>query len=120
MKPFESFLAPQLKEFIAYRQSLGYSLRPVRDYLLIFDRYLMESKTKRGLLTPAFFLELKVNLKMQPTSVNKLLYALRVFFKFLIRKGLYPINPLEDIVPLPENAFIPFILIITDFGELDF
>nr|MBC8462496.1 integrase [Deltaproteobacteria bacterium] len=71
MKPFESFLAPQLKEFIAYRQSLGYSLRPVRDFLLIFDRYLMESKTNRGLLTPGFFLELKVNLKMQPTSVNK-------------------------------------------------
>ena len=109
MKPFESFLAPQLKEFIAYRQSLGYSLRPVRDFLLIFDRYLMESKTNRGLLTPAFFLELKVNLKMQPTSVNKLLYAVRVFFKFLIRKGHYPINPLEDIVPLPENSFIPFI-----------
>ena len=57
MKPFESFLAPQLKEFIAYRQSLGYSLRPVRDFLLIFDRYLMESKTNRGLLTPVFFLE---------------------------------------------------------------
>ena len=49
MKPFESFLATQLEEFIAYRQSLGYALRPVRDYLLIFDRYLMESKTKRGL-----------------------------------------------------------------------
>lgn len=109
MKPFESFLATQLEEFIAYRQSLGYALRPVRDYLLIFDRYLMESKTERELLTPAFFLELKANLKMQPTSINKLLYALRVFFKFLIRKGHYPINPLEDIVPLPENAFIPFI-----------
>ena len=49
-KPFESFLATQIEEFIAYRQSLGYSLRPVRDFLLIFDRYLMESKTNRGLL----------------------------------------------------------------------
>jgi site-specific recombinase XerD len=109
MKPFKSFLALQLKEFIAYRQSLGYAQRPVRQYLLLFDRYLIESKTTPGLLTPAFFLELKVNLNMQPTSVNKLLYAVRVFFKFLIRKGHYQKNPLEDIDPLPENAFIPFI-----------
>jgi hypothetical protein len=42
MKAFESFLAPQLNEFIAYRQNLGYSLKPVRSYLLGFDRYLTE------------------------------------------------------------------------------
>ena len=46
---------------------------------------------------------------MEPTSVNKVLYACRVFFKFLVRKGLYQQNPLEEVCPLPENAFIPFI-----------
>ena len=109
MKPFESFLAHQFKEFIAYRQSLGYAQRPVRQYLLLFDRYLKESMTKPGPLPPVFFLELRANLKMKPTSINKLLYAVRVFFKFLVRKGIYLQNPLQDIVPLPENAFIPFI-----------
>ena len=109
MKPFESFLATQIKEFIAYRQSLGYAQRPVRQYLLLFDRYLKESMTKPGPLPPVFFLELRANLKMKPTSINKLLYAVRVFFKFLVRKGIYLQNPLQDIVPLPENAFIPFI-----------
>ena len=40
MKPFESFLASQLKEFIAYREMLGYAKDPIGSYLFIFDRYL--------------------------------------------------------------------------------
>jgi len=67
MKNFESFLAPQLIEFINYRKNLGFSPRPLRQNLLIFDRYLTQQKATRDLLTPAFFLELRANLKMQPS-----------------------------------------------------
>jgi site-specific recombinase XerD len=83
MKNFESFLAPQLNEFIAYRQDLGYSVKPLRSYLLRFDRYLKDQEIKPGLLSPSFFLEFRSRLKMEPMTVNRLLSAVRVFFNFM-------------------------------------
>ena len=73
MKNFESFLAPQLNKFIAYRQNLGYSVKPIRSHLLRFDRYVKDKKIKPGVLQPSFFLDLRSNLKMEPMSINRLL-----------------------------------------------
>jgi len=109
MKTFESFLAPQLNEFIAYRQNLGYSIKPVRSYLLRFDRYVKDKKIKLDLLPPSFFLELRSHLKMEPMSVNQLLSSVRVFFNFMVRMDYYTANPLKDIPPMPEYSFAPFI-----------
>jgi len=109
MKTFESFLAPQLNEFIAYRQNLGYSLKPVRSYLLGFDRYVKDQEIQSGLLPPSFFLELRSHLKMAPMSVNQFLSSVRVFFNFMVRMDYYTANPLKDIPPMPEHSFAPFI-----------
>ena len=109
MKTFESFLAPQLNEFIAYRQSLGYSIKPTRSHLLCFDRYLNDQAIKLGPLSPAFFLELRSRLKMEPMTVNQLLSSVRVFFNFMVRRDYYTANPLKDIPPLQEHSFAPFI-----------
>ena len=97
MKNFESFLAPQLLEFIDYRKNLGFALQPLRANLLIFDRYLAQHNATRGLLTPAFFLELRANLKMQPSSINKIVDTARALFQYLVRKDYYQQNPLKDI-----------------------
>jgi len=109
MKPFESFLAPQIQEFIAYRQNLGYQISRSRSHLKTFDRYLKNQKIEKSLLPPSFFLQLRSNLKIEPRSINGILSSLRVFFQFLIRKGIYAQNPLQDIPELPENYSIPFI-----------
>ena len=109
MKNFESFLAPQLNEFIAYRQNLGYSIKPIRPRLLCFDRYVKDKKIKPSVLQPSFFLEFRNNLKMEPLSINGILSAVRVFFNFLIRTDYYRANPLKDIPPVPEHSFAPFI-----------
>lgn len=109
MKNFESFLAPRFNEFIAYRQNLGYSIKPTRSHLLCFDRYLNDQGIKPGLLSPAFFLELRSRLKMEPMTINQLLSAVRIFFKFMVRRDYYTANPLKDIPPLPEHSFAPFI-----------
>jgi len=109
MKNFESFLAPQLHEFIAYRQNLGYSLRPMRVYLLLFDRYVNDKKIKPSVLQPSFFLQLRDNLKMEPKSLNRLISSVRAFFKFMVRMDYYTENPLEDIPPVQEYSFAPFI-----------
>jgi site-specific recombinase XerD len=109
MKTFESFLAPQLNKFIAYRQHLGYSVKPGRSYLLRFDRYVKDKKIKPSVLSPSFFLELRSYLKMEPMSVNRLLSFVRVFFNFMVRMDYYTANPLKDIPPVPEHSFAPFI-----------
>jgi len=109
MKNFESFLAPQLNEFITYRQNLGYATKTLLSYLKTFDRYIKKKNAEPDLLQPSFFLELRADLKMEPASVNKVLQAARGFFNFMIRRGYCAENPLKDIPPLPENSFIPFI-----------
>jgi len=109
MKNFESFLAPQLNEFIAYRQNLGYSIKPIRSYLLRFDRYVKDQEIKPGVLEPSFFLEFRNNLKMESLTINNTLSAVRVFFNFMVRVDYYPANPLRDIPSVPAYSFAPFI-----------
>ena len=118
MKNFESFLAPQLNKFVAYRQHLGYSLLPMRYSLLFFDRYVKDKQIKSGVLSPFFFLELKANLKMEPKSVNNCLGSIRTFFNFMVRTGYYTENPLKDIPPVPEHSFAPFIFSAEQTNQL--
>lgn len=109
MKSFESFMAPHLEEFMAYRQSLGYAKRSIKWALLAFDRYLKEQNADWDSLRPVFFLELREKMHKEPRTVNKILSALRSFFQFLVRKGIYPENLLRDVPPLPEKYYIPFV-----------
>jgi site-specific recombinase XerD len=109
MKHFESFLAPKLEEFLAYRENLGYAMRSYRSYLHTFDRYLKETKAERDVLCPGFFLDMRANLKMEARSVNRIISTARVFFQFLVRGEYFPQNPLRDIPLLKENAIIPFV-----------
>ena len=56
-KGFESFMAPQLRQFTAYRQQLGYKPDGIRSVLLDFDRYLQKHAVDQSQLTPEpFFL----------------------------------------------------------------
>jgi integrase/recombinase XerD len=109
MKPFESFLAPKLDEFLAYRQNLGYSLKTIRYHLLLFDRYVIEKNAGWHSFQPGFFLEMRSNIKLEKTSVNANIWATRNFFQFLIRQGHMKENPLQDIPILKKNAIVPFI-----------
>jgi integrase/recombinase XerD len=108
-KLFESFLAPQLEQFVVYRQALGYNQKILISPLKSFDRYLTEKKIKPQMLTPSFFLEFRGNLKVESRSVNAVLSNTRSFFRYLVRQGHYKHNPLKDIPQLPENDVIPFV-----------
>ena len=109
MKPFESYLSPKLDEFLTYRQSLGYSLKTIRYHLLLFDRYVMEKNAGWHSFQPNFFLEMRSNIKLEKTSVNANIWAIRNFFQFLIRQGHIKENPLQDIPLLKKNTIVPFI-----------
>ena len=109
MKPFESFMSRQLNEYISYRQSLGYNPMPCRYHLYVFDHYLIQSGADWDSLQPAFFLEMRSKLTLEPASVNNALTAIRGFFNFLMRRDKIAQNPLEDIPPLKENIVVPFV-----------
>jgi site-specific recombinase XerD len=109
MKPFESFLAQQFDDYMAYRRHLGYDTKSLRWALKTVDRYLVAQNAGPGDLTPAFFLTLQSHLHTQNKSVNRLLSTTRMFFKYLLRKDHCQDNPLKDIPLLPENTFIPFV-----------
>ena len=109
MKPFESFLSPQLNAYIDYRQGLGYTCMPCRAHLLIFDRYLHQAEADWNSLQPAFFLEMRARLNVESRTVNSVLSSVRVFLHFLVRQGNMAHNPLRDIPPLKENTIVPFV-----------
>jgi site-specific recombinase XerD len=109
MSRFESFLAPQLQQYIAYRKHLGYAKNPTISYLRTFDRYLKQKNTDCKLLQPSFFLELRKDLKVEPRTFNAILYSLRGFFKFMVRRAYYIQNPLKDIPPCEEGFIVPFV-----------
>jgi len=109
MKPFESFLAPKLNEFLTYRQKLGYSLKTIRYHLRLFDRYVMDKNAGWDSFKPDFFLDMRSDIKLEKNSVNANIWATRNFFQFLIRQGHIKENPLQDIPLLKKNAIVPFI-----------
>ncbi len=109
MRPFESFLSQQMEAFIEYRNGLGYNPRNSRMHLLIFDRYLARQPDCTAVWQPAFYLKLRKDLEMVPSSVNTVLYTARCFFEYLRRTGSCRSNPLQDVPPLPQQAFIPFV-----------
>ena len=118
MKTFESFLAPQLNDFIAYRKGLGYETKLSRAYLLVFDRYLRKTNAHWHSLQPFYFLEMRANLDMEARSINRLLSSVRVFFNFLLRREVVVENPLQDIPPLKENTIIPFVFAPQQIDQL--
>jgi len=58
---------------------------------------------------PAFFLEMRSNIKLEKNSVNANIWATRNFFQFLIRQDHINENPLQDIPLLKKNTIVPFI-----------
>lgn len=109
MKHFESFLSQHLEDFLAYRLNLGYCKQTQLDYLEWFDRYLKKASPEPGPLSPDFFLDMRSNLKLTPSTVNRIICTVRAFFNFMIRKEYYDENPLRDIPFLQEHAIAPFI-----------
>lgn len=109
MKPFKSFMAPRLEEFLLYRQTLGYTTKSSRSYLRIFDRYLKDREADWRSFKPSFFLQMRSDLDMSPTSINQVIKAARGLFKFLQRREDVEENPLQDIPLFKENAIVPFI-----------
>jgi len=118
MNPFESFLAPELEECLAWRRAMGLKHRSFQVYLRIFDCYVLETRAGWNDLTPEFFLEYQNQAPGQNRTVNQNIFAVHGFFRYLVRKEILEHNPLEDIPLLPEDRFIPFIFSEEEVDQL--
>ena len=118
MKPFESFLAPELEEYIQHRVSLGYNGRNQRSLLRPFDRYLKENEYCWDSIEPKLFLELRRKLKGESSTINGVLSGVRNFFQFLVLMGHYTHNPLRDLPAIPVGQYYPHIFSSEQIEEL--
>ena len=109
MKPFESFMAKELQQYVAYRKQLGYAKKQRRKALFAFDCYLKQQNADWDQLNPAFFLQLRATISNHPNTVNQTLSAIRGFFQYLVRQGICGQNPVMDIPPLAKRYYIPFV-----------
>ena len=69
-------------------------------------------------LSPFFFLEFRKNINGSPQTVNSTLSAVRGFYSYMVRNEHMAQNPLRDIPPYKENAFIPFIFSRKETDEI--
>ena len=98
-----------MEQYIEYRESLGYSTKAV-DSLRRLDRYMVtEDVTTLEALTPLFFLKMRTDLAIDQNTINRVIYALRGFFQYLVRIEFCQYNPLAGIPRFKENNIIPFI-----------
>jgi integrase/recombinase XerD len=109
MKPFKSFMAPQMEAFLAYREDLGYRKMPACYYLLLLDQYLVDNHAKWNDFNPAFFLKMRNETPLEASTINSMISLLRTFFQFLIRREVLTHNPLKDVPRLRQNTAIPFV-----------
>jgi integrase/recombinase XerD len=109
MKPFESFMAVYIEAYLAYRKSIGYFSTLAGYHLHIFDQYLVEQNAGRHDFQPAFFLEMRGRVRGEPCTVNRVIYAVRALFSFLVRRGDLDHNPAIDIPTLKEHTVVPFV-----------
>jgi integrase/recombinase XerD len=98
-----------MEQYLQYRKSLGYSTQAV-DSLKRLDRYMVtEDVTTCKALTPLFFLKMRTDLAIDQNTINRVTYALRGFFQYLVRIEFCQYNPLAGIPRSKENNIIPFI-----------
>ena len=118
MKNFESLLAPQLDEYLDYRQGLGFRIDITRHRLQIFDQYLRKTNAEWDSFQPFFFLDMRANLDNESRSINRIISSVRVFFQFLLRREYVTENPLQDIPPLKENNIVPYVFSPAQIDQL--
>lgn len=110
MNPFESVMANYLVDYASYREQRGYAQKAIMPPLIAIDRYLKAHNVRwEQLQQPAFFLHLRATISPHPNTTNRMLSHARSLFDYLVRRQIVAANPLNDIPPVPERYFVPFV-----------
>lgn len=109
---FQSFLAPEIKQFIAYKRALGYSYRRAAFTLKNFDRHVgAHAKSNRYKQLPDLLSSwLSRCSARKSVSVAMELGTLRQFFKYRRRFHPHGFLPGREWAPRPvKSDFVPHI-----------
>jgi integrase/recombinase XerD len=109
---FHSFLARQLREFIAHRRAFGYSCHRAAATLKSFDRYVLVHAGRRKILPLEDLLRgwLSRRSGRKPVSVAMELGTLREFFRYRRRFEADGFVPGREWAPqAAESTFVPHI-----------
>lgn len=110
MNPFESVMANYLVDYASYREQRGYAQKAIMPPLIAIDRYLKAHNVRwEQLQRPVFFLHLRATISPHPNTTNRMLSHVRSLFDYLVRRQIVAANPLNDIPPVPERYFVPFV-----------
>ncbi len=119
MRPFESVMARYLADYAAYREQRGYAHKAIYPPLLALDRYLKTHHVSwEQLQQPAFLLHLRATISPHPNTTNRMLSHVRSLFDYLLRRQIVATNPLNDIPPVPERYFVPFVFSLEQTDQL--
>jgi site-specific recombinase XerD len=106
---YESFLSQEIENYLVYRKKTGFTDDGNRWFFSTLDRFIRQRNASLEELTPAFLLEFRNTLDVNPGTVNKIFIHLRGFFDYLVRMDYMAKNPARDIPRAPERAYIPFV-----------
>ncbi len=110
MNPFESVMANYLVDYASYREQRGYAQKAIMPPLIAIDRYLKAHNVRwEQLQRPVFFLHLRATISTHPNTTNRMLSHVRSLFDYLVRRQIVAANPLNDIPPVSERYFVPFV-----------
>jgi integrase len=103
-------MARYLADYAAYREQRGYAHKAIYPPLLVLDRCLKTHHVSwEQLQQPAFLLHLRATISPHPNTTNRMLSHVRSLFDYLLRRQIVANNPLNDIPPVPERYFVPFV-----------
>ena len=107
MKPFKSFLASEIEDYLQYRKSLGYKRMPAHSYLSTFDNYLAKKEADWHSFTPSFFLEMRAGLTMETRGINAIFPRFEAYSIFLSVAVMWAIIPYEIFRGLKKTSSCP-------------
>ena len=110
MRRFESFMAQNLSEYAAYRQQLGCVKKAIKPPLYAFDQYLNVHKATWEQLQPAFFLQMRADIRKRPNTVNNGLFECTQFFRVSGTSANLPCQPARRHPAIARTIFYSFCL----------
>lgn len=120
MTPYQSFLGPELEQFLAYKRSLGRRYDAEQKTLALLDYYLLRRGTRElADISPSFVDEFLLSRpRSRPRSYNHLRCTVARFFSWMVEQGRLTQTPVLSPPRRSRYQRTPFIFDAADATRL--
>jgi len=120
MTPYQSFLGPELEQFLAYKRSLGRRYDAEQKTLALLDYYLLRHGTRElADISPSFVDEFLLSRpRSRPRSYNHLRCTVARFFSWMVEQGRLTQTPVLSPPRRSRYQRTPFIFGVADATRL--